>query len=395
MLPDTRAKHLDALRGLAAAIVCCAHFLAAFYPYAVFAGSDGIVNKQWWEAAFLIPPLSILTAGHFAVCLFFVLSGFVLSVRMLGQPRQDKAVVAAIIKRPIRLLGLTIFSVLLGALVWSLGLLYHREAAEIAGSQAWFLQFWQGEFSGSELLRKLVTGRAGAEYNPPLWTIKIELIGSMMVFFALFVLNRLSFGVRCALLVALIALTYGTYYEGFFIGILLADLFNQRNEQINAICRKSPNSWRLMAIAAIMFAAFPYYAFRQSIPDDGAFVTTLLTAIAPHSGMLGATLMFLVVMTSARLQALLKWRWFIWLGTHSFSIYVTHFIVLGTICAWLVVALNSNLGYGASVALSGVVYLAVLLPLAVTATRLIDAPSINLARLVERRVFGFLPARWR
>lgn len=388
MPTSARAEYLDALRGLAAAIVCCAHFLAAFYPFSVFAGSDDVVNQQWWEPAFLGPPLSILTSGHFAVCLFFVLSGYVLSVRIIGQDKQSKAIVGAIVKRPIRLLGLTIFAVLLGALVWSLDLLHHQEAAALAGSQAWFSQFWQGEFSASELLTKLVTGRAGAEYNPPLWTIKIELIGSMLVFFSLFLLNRFRLLIRCLLLVALIALTYGKYYEGFFIGMLLADLFKHRGEDIQRLCERFPTGWWLMTSMSIVFASFPYYAFRKPDPGNNAFITTVLSEVAPHSGMLGATLTFLVVMTSSRLQHFLCKRWFIWLGTHSFSIYVVHFLVLGTINAWLVVTLNPVLGYGASVALSGVVYVAVLLPLSVAATQFVDAPSIKLARLFERRVLS-------
>ena len=79
-----REEQLDGLRGIAALIVMNSHFVCAFFPYLnskffpeIFSNSDKVNNL----IGFLQPPgLSIIFNGHAAVCVFFVLSGHVLSI---------------------------------------------------------------------------------------------------------------------------------------------------------------------------------------------------------------------------------------------------------------------------------------------------------------------------
>ncbi|OYW75825.1 MAG: hypothetical protein B7Z37_11575 [Verrucomicrobia bacterium 12-59-8] len=76
-----RYEHLDGLRGLAASAVVLAHFVSALYPHGTTGGAAPLHGG--WEQAFLYPPLGLLVAGHFAVCLFFLLSGYVLALPLL------------------------------------------------------------------------------------------------------------------------------------------------------------------------------------------------------------------------------------------------------------------------------------------------------------------------
>ena len=112
-LPGQKKNHLEALRGIAALIVVIGHYLNAFYPYTVFGSSGDYVAHGMWEKLLLTTPLGFFKAGDFAVCVFFVLSGYVLSYKYLGEKDVRPPIIAAILKRPFRLGGLVVFSQLI------------------------------------------------------------------------------------------------------------------------------------------------------------------------------------------------------------------------------------------------------------------------------------------
>ena len=70
---------LEGFRGIAATIVVLYHFILAFYP-ALSWGPDARAEHTPFEDDIFGTPLSIFYAGTFAVAIFFVLSGFVLSI---------------------------------------------------------------------------------------------------------------------------------------------------------------------------------------------------------------------------------------------------------------------------------------------------------------------------
>ena len=170
----TRQTHIDSLRGIAALIVIIVHYLAAFYPYTIFGAQESYQQHAAIESIAFLPPFGMIIGGHYAVCLFFILSGYVLSYCYLGEKTQKRKLIAAIIKRPIRLGGLVYFSILAASLLWYFGLFANTAAAELSSSKPWFSKFWNGDFDFLTLLRNLSTAPfvGGEIYNVPLWTIK-------------------------------------------------------------------------------------------------------------------------------------------------------------------------------------------------------------------------------
>ena len=112
-----------------------------------------------------------------SVCLFFILSGYVLSYSNLGESQRREKILASFVKRPIRLGGLVWFTMICAALLWSYGLFFNGSAADLTGSKPWFNQYWAGDFDFYRFFINFVTSsfKKGKFYNPPLWTLKIEL----------------------------------------------------------------------------------------------------------------------------------------------------------------------------------------------------------------------------
>lgn len=377
-------------------VVVSAHALAAFLPYAVFGGAD-LPRHGGVEGLFHFFPLSLLTAGHFAVCLFFVLSGYILSWRFVGQPQDWPDLIAAAAKRPVRLGGLVLLSIVLAALLWGGGLFRNLPVAEATGSSAWLGTYWSRPFDYPTWLKDLALLRAGSEYNPPLWTIRIEFIGSFLVFGVLLLINRWSLRVRCALLAVGAVALHGTLYQGFLLGILLADM--QKHgvlDRLRRLIEQRPLvralAW-LAGLMAVVLASYPYYISKRidwTVAMPLPFDVVIQTG---HWATAGATLVLLMFLLSARLQQLVNHRWLQRLGDWSFAIYVLHFLVLGSLVCWAFLPLRDLVGYLPAVVLVNLLGLAVLFPAAALATRWVDRPAIALANWLGAKVAAGLRRR--
>ena len=182
---DSKLVQLEALRGLAAFIVVAWHFLWAFDPARI-----GIVDGFDPSAAMLGSVGFASIDGPAAVTLFFVLSGFVLPLGFFRSGRTE-LVVRATAKRWLRLVCLVMLAVLLSWLLFRCGLYRHREAAQLSQSA------WLGTFGGSHQEQSFTPSLFGAMlegslfaflrepdmYDPVLWTMHHEFIGSFVTFF--------------------------------------------------------------------------------------------------------------------------------------------------------------------------------------------------------------------
>jgi peptidoglycan/LPS O-acetylase OafA/YrhL len=157
-MEQSRRRYLDAMRGLAALIVVIVHYFAAFRPYSVFGDLAGYHSQSTWELLCHIPPMSLLLNGHMAVCFFFVLSGYVLSVSHFQKEQNNAVLISAALKRPFRLGGVVLFTVLSSMLIWSRDWYFHLDAAALSGSHASLGGFWTEPFSWRSALFDTITG---------------------------------------------------------------------------------------------------------------------------------------------------------------------------------------------------------------------------------------------
>ncbi len=207
-----RFRFLDGLRGWAAVVVLLHHVFIDGLP------ANGLMaDRILWAKVFFLN-------GTLAVCVFFVISGFSLSIRYLDGG--DGRALARIASGRYLRLALPILAIcaITHALLVS-GVI--PPAAHRPPPLDAFLMFTPTlEHLLSFSLLKVFVAYSGAEtYDPPLWTMSYELYGSFLVFAVVALLRRsqlrtLMLGV---LFVALADLQ--SFLTLFVAGILIADLF--------------------------------------------------------------------------------------------------------------------------------------------------------------------------
>ena len=97
---DARNLALDGIRGMASMVVVFWHLAVNFFPCAAW-GVEKPTSLSW-ELTLYQSPLWVALSGSFAVCLFFVLSGYVLTIGFF-RSRKAKPLIHRIVGRPIRL----------------------------------------------------------------------------------------------------------------------------------------------------------------------------------------------------------------------------------------------------------------------------------------------------
>lgn len=176
--PQMREHYLDGLRGWAALCVVFCHVGPYFFNLGPrFAG--------------LVP---FVTDGTFAVYVFFVLSGYVLSIDFF-KARKRRIVVDLALRRYPRLTLPILVSVLAAALLGWGGLMFNLRVAELMGNDAMrvlyaappsFAQSVQFSLWGVYL------SPGALNYNPVLWTMYYEMLGSLILFAFLVTAGRSS-----------------------------------------------------------------------------------------------------------------------------------------------------------------------------------------------------------
>lgn len=337
-----KITYLQGLRGTAALWVVLHHFFCAFYPMAVFATGP----SHWqWEKLFWSTPLGLLIAGRSLICLFFILSGYVLSLPYFGAGAKDLAqLCAAMVKRPFRLVGLVALTMIASVMLLN-GHFYHNaQVAEISGSE------WLGAQSSTPVgywhfLVDLISNPFwnGENYNQPLWTIFYELVGSYLTF--IFTLLFRNSQVRWWAY-AIVGLTFsGSLYGSFILGIFLADL----SKNFPGAIAKANQPWFLLPLlgAGIYLAAYPIFINQSQLPSTW-FSHLPWSQFNDRYSMAGAFFLFCAVLAAPLLQRLFSIASVVYLGRISFALYAVHLLVLRSFSSWLFLKLNPYYSYNQS-----------------------------------------------
>jgi peptidoglycan/LPS O-acetylase OafA/YrhL len=223
---DKRLVELEAVRGIAALVVLIHHLLLAFFPR-----FHGLLFPDERVSPFGTPLFAMIN-GSAAVVLFFVLSGFVLTVRAFQMQSARPLMLGALKRWPRLALPVLIVNVCAGLLAgWAVYL--NQPVAEQIASP--WLGWWYAE-PGREWRTVAAAVREGAVgtfvkgsayFNSNLWTMFYEFYGSFLAFAAAGVMLTLRALPAAAFLMAatLLLMFVSPYVACFLAGVGLAALY--------------------------------------------------------------------------------------------------------------------------------------------------------------------------
>lgn len=372
-----KIAYLDGLRGIAAVNVMIMHFFVALAP-AMLYGNKLPSHFGNLDLIFSSTPLGLIGAGNFSVCIFFVLSGYVLT-RKYFQSRDNSVIISGAVRRYIRLFIPVFATVMLSFLLASAGLYrYYIETMMIsAGSN--YRGYWTFTPDIVDALKLAVWGSffvgGKTAYNPVLWTMKIEFFGSMLVFAMALLFGSLRN--RWTFYLAAAVLFLNTYYLAFIIGMGLSDTFSNKKPLF-----KTGNKTILSVILifGLFLGSYPISPVTGNslygILNNGLFKTAYVTY---H--IIGAGMIMYVLLNSQRLQNIFSSPVPVFLGKISYSMYLIHFLVMSSFTCALFLALYPALAYGTAALISCVCSLFLIIPLSYLFYKYIDMAGVKLSKV--------------
>lgn len=368
-----RFLELEGLRGIAAIVVASYHGLLGFFTVA-FLGTLAVTHStqnSYFETMLLGNPLAVFLSGTFAVSIFFVLSGFVLSIGFFQTGRED-IVKSLAVRRYFRLMLPALASTLVCLIAIKIGVSRVHEAQALTGS-AWMAAMWNPPYGILDAFKSALFGifvDGHSAYNNVLWTMTTEFIGSFMVFITLLVAGKSSY--RWIAYILLGVLSIGTWYMAFVAGMIIADLYSHSS---NTKYTHPILLTVLLAGIAIYFGGYP------AVGSYGTYYSWIPSTLQIACYVIGAIAAVLIALWSKSVRRFLAWRPISNLGKYTFSLYLIHIPVIYTFTYWLFLKLHLHYGYGYTV--SAVVALVASVPILIGVTyffeKLIDAPAIRFA----------------
>jgi peptidoglycan/LPS O-acetylase OafA/YrhL len=380
----SKVAYLDGIRGVAAFLVFFHHFLLAFFP-AFYSFDIHASNLNGWDVRYGQSIFSVLSNGHFFVCIFFVLSGFVLS-RKYFQSNDLLVVSSGAHRRFLRLYIPVASTIIISYLMLVAGLFHNGPVSTMRHSEWWFAPQWvipQPLFQLWVCLKYTALFLGDSTFDTSLWTMSIEFFGSMFVFgFLAFTHNT-----HRKLLILVLILFYFKFTEqpnmaNFVFGISLNYL-----EQLAPRLSK-----HLLSIAVLVLITGGL--FLGSYPSSNYHGGTVFEKFSPfllrytrwyHS--IGAFCVVSAVVISPLLQKLCSLRLFRFLGYISFSLYLLHPLILGSFSSWAYLSLAAPIGFNKSLPLVFILTTIVCISASWIMTKFIDDPGVKLSKYVYDRWF--------
>jgi len=382
-----RLLALEGLRGVAAVIVVIFHALLIFFPSFYYGPAFNVegLHTFSFEDNLYGNPLNVFLSGPFAVAIFFVISGFVLTVGFF-QTNDQMIIKKLAMKRYIRLALPALASILIVACVLAIGLGTLKLDVQAITQSIWLERIWLIVPNLGEALYQGLVGIftvGDVSYNPVLWTMQYEFVGSFIVFIVAILFRQSKF--RWIIYLALIVGLYNTWYLGFILGMILADLYVLGYFPFTR--RKKP----LMVL--VLFAGLLLGSYIDGV-SDGTFYSFLKVSWLGDIQSLvfyfsvGAALVTVAVLTMPKVSKFFESKIISGLGKYTFSLYLMHMVVLFTVGAGFFLLFNSIAGYTTAAVLTIIATLPVVALVTYLFEKYIDAPSIKLSGVFANWMLG-------
>lgn len=381
---NKRIESLDSLRGVAALIVVIFHCLTS---YVIFYNGNNHVFENKAMEVITLTPLKILWAGNEAVLLFFVLSGFVLSLPVFnGKPQLYSAY---IVKRFFRIY----IPYLVIMLVSTLLAVTFFDFKENAGLSEIYENRWDHKVTLKAFVSFLfMIPEDITNVNGVVWSLFHEMRISIVFPLFVFIIYKFkfikSFTLSMALIILGIALfqglktltgnefvasiwsdfTMSAWFTVFFVlGSFLAK-YRNRLEFINR------TKW---------WVKLGMFVFSLILINSKGFLIPLnlnFWMIQQGIALVGILILFTVILNSELADKLLTQKPLLWLGKVSYSLYLVHVPIIMVTTVFLGNLIPLELSFGVAVILSLVV--------AGIAYNWVEAPTIKIGKKLSDSIIN-------
>ncbi|PRT05090.1 acyltransferase [Bacillus wiedmannii] len=312
-----RIKELDSIRGLAALTVVFGHFCLML---------PSLPNSIKFS------PLRFLWAGGEAVIVFYVLSGFVLSMALYHSKTNYWGY---LIKRFVRIYIPYYFWIIVTFVLFILFSPY-----EVVGLRDWFYDRWQGSITKLDIINHfvLLNNFFTENYNPVIWSLAQEMRISIvfpllfLLFYKLSWKKTILFAVSFSLISVFLNMLHIGKAEGFYNGyadtmhftsmFMVGMLLFKHQEKLIYSYRnmKKFKKGFLIALGIILYLySILIYGFSRN-------ATTFL--LKDWGVVMGVSIFIIMVMSNLKVKILLNKSVFVYLGEISYSIYLCHFPIM-------------------------------------------------------------------
>ncbi|PKS07288.1 hypothetical protein jhhlp_005890 [Lomentospora prolificans] len=433
----------DGLRGIAAFVVVWHHSSLLYFSW-------GIHNAWHEENGWFIqlPIVRVLIAGIPAVCIFFVISGYAISLKLLRLSHQRKsaefadALASSLFRRHPRLFMPATAVLFISAIMsyfgafatepWSKSVAIATRVPPKSDTFIGQLLDWaHHSMAMGYPIRNMINSRDANAYDPNLWTLPVEFGSSMLVFTLLAVTHKLRPFTRMGFTLALITYFFSKAEPNvllFVCGMFMADirtyltLREDARPQLPVTVDGATPRWanfkhrvfgcrifnstfarRLGAILAFVFCIY-----MLSIPEfergaaDAPFygiLVSLVPQVYHDAGLatyfwipIGAIALVAVVDHNPFLQRMFNSWLAQYLGKISFSLYLIHGPLLWSWGAWLAPRFIptgedvTTSQYGWGVVLCYLCFWPLAIYEADLVTRLIDTKSVAFTRWIYNKL---------
>ncbi|GHV18262.1 acyltransferase [Clostridia bacterium] len=323
--------------------------------------------------------------GNFAVCVFFILSGYVLSLPYVRNKTVDFGELT--FRRWFRLTPLALVSVVLAYVLWITIGFPVRDMMQFGPGFAWAETLYNFEPHWYKAILNPLFEIYNTEvnnWNGVLWSLKWELYASLILFVCLGLFkskrNFLLVGAIISIWLVLSDVVTGSYLALFFVGAAL-NILHSKN-MLNKWFL-----WLLLIPAIYLGSVSEWYS-------DGQFLLQLFNIsnvqqmyVPIHA--VAAAMMLVAVLSNGYVQKFLSLRIFRWLGKISFCLYVVHIIVILCFGNHILLALANVTGVRFTALVALLAIYAISFVLAALMYRFVDVPAQKLAKYISRRLLSW------
>lgn len=306
-LPALRVDFLDGIRGWAAIMVVLFHIIVRV-----------LINTT---PSFQTPYFAFITDGHLAVFIFFVLSGFALSITFIKKTQGISFPLAAI-TRYFRLFIPILLTSFIVYFLMKAHLMFNVQIAGLANAKDWLGNYYNFDATLIGLLKFCFFDvffhyEHESSYNIVLWTMSIEYAGSILIYLSIGLFRNENRKIYLLPLVVITLYLLGNKPElaCFILGYFLAEGYLSYGDVIKKV--------KFINIIATLLFIVPIIISTFYRPDNDRYTALL------------AFLVVLSVTFSSVLKSFFSNSLSKFLGKISFPIYLMHMIVISSWSSYL------------------------------------------------------------